>query len=190
MSQTQPSTKPRRFKKANKPLTLKGSKIMAKKRQAQLLVEQKAQKKEVEEKKKESKKKREFPKIPRIIPELPSFSFLQSRAVFKISLKWEIVAVLIILGLLLNWLVIKHLFEVGKDWVVLFSQRQQLSQQIGLWENITKQYPNYRDAYFEGAVLAYRLGNRQKENQFLTQLQLIDPNFPLTQGLEKLRNVE
>lgn len=61
---------------------------------------------------------------------------------------------------------------------------------MNLWENITKQYPNYRDAYFAGALISYQLGDSKKESYFLERLKLIDPNFPLTNTLEKLENIQ
>lgn len=142
---------------------------------------------QVVENKKELSKKREFPNISRFIPDRPSFGMPK---IEKLTLKWGIVVVLAIIGLVLNLIVLQHLFITGKSWIALEEKRQQLSQEMSLWENITKEYPNYRDAYFEGALFAYRLGDSQKKQDFLNKLQLIDPNFPLTQGLEKLQNVE
>jgi len=66
---------------------------------------------------------------------------------------------------------------------------QKLQKDLKTWEAIIQRYPTYRDAYFEAAVLSYRLGDKEKEVLLLTKLQTIDPNFALAQQLEKISGV-
>ena len=128
--------------------------------------------------------KLQFPKIPRIIPEpsvlMPKKSYLQ----------WGLASILIIVALFLNLLALKDLLGVGKNWIAFIADRQHISSQMKLWESITNEYPQYRDAYVEGALYAYRLGDRQKEQYFLQNLELVDPNFPLTKTLGQLMNLQ
>lgn len=121
-----------------------------------------------------------FPKNPRLIPELQgSFSF-----------KYVIIGILVVLGLLLDGWVGVTVYKTFVLWSVLMSQRQKLYNELATWENITTQYPNYRDAYVEGALIAYRLGDSGKEQYFLQNLELLDPNFPLTKSLLKLEQLQ
>lgn len=46
-----------------------------------------------------------------------------------------------------------------------------------LWEGISQKYPTYRDAYFEEALFAYQLGEKQKAWDLVDQALRIDPNF-------------
>lgn len=64
-------------------------------------------------------------------------------------------------------------------------QRLRLHKEMTLWENISQKYPTYRDASFQVAVLAYRLGETQKEKEYLDKTLAIDPNFEPAQNLEK-----
>lgn len=132
--------------------------------------------------------KTQFPKIYRVIPE--RLGKLTTSSVPPMRLKWVLVAVLVVLALFWNWFVFSSLVKVGKNWLVLLEKRQQLANQMAIWESISQKYPTYRDAYVEGAMYAYRLGDRTKEQYFLQQLQLLDPNFPLTKTLEQLMNLQ
>lgn len=73
-----------------------------------------------------------------------------------------------------------------RQWQQAQTERAQLMKDLQTWEGVTKRYSTYRDAYFEAAVLAYRLGKTQKEQEFLQKLRQIDPNFGLAQELEKI----
>lgn len=133
-------------------------------------------------------KRPQFPKISRVIPE--GFGKVTTSSVPPMRLKWVLVAVLVVLALFWNWFVFSSLVKVGKNWLVLLEKRQQLANQMAIWESISQKYPTYRDAYVEGAMYAYRLGDRGKEQYFLQQLQLLDPNFLLTKTLEQLMNLQ
>lgn len=140
-------------------------------------------------------KKPQFPKIPRVIPETTTLlaSIPLSSSSIKPTqghLKWGILIVLIVLGLVWNYLIVTTFAKKFTSWSGLLVKREKLREQMSLWENITKQYPNYRDANVEGEIYAYMLADKGKEQYFLQNLQLLDPNFPLTKTLEQLMNLQ
>lgn len=65
-------------------------------------------------------------------------------------------------------------------------QRMKLSQDLGLWKGIAQKYPTYRDAYFQAAVLAYRLGDMNAERVLIGKTLQLDPNYLPAQNLEKI----
>lgn len=85
-------------------------------------------------------------------------------------------------ALFLSW----QLWNTYTIWHKADEERIEVEKDLLTWENMTQRYPTYRDAYFEAAVAAYRLGQIQKEQEFLQKLQQIDPNFVLTGKLEEI----
>lgn len=71
-------------------------------------------------------------------------------------------------------------------WQSMQQEYRKLQHELTTWENVTKAYPTYRDAYFEAAVLAYRLGKKEKEEMYLQKTLSIDPNFAPALELKKL----
>lgn len=67
----------------------------------------------------------------------------------------------------------------------LISERNMLEEQLRTWENIASHYPTYRDAHFEVAVLAYKLGKRDVMESELKKVLEMDPNFQLALDLQK-----
>lgn len=82
----------------------------------------------------------------------------------------------------LSW----ELWQTWTRWQKVESDYISLKQQLQTWEDVTNRYPTYRDAYFEAAVLAYRLGDRHKEALYLQKVLTIDPNFLPAQQLKNL----
>lgn len=162
----------------------------------EIKVVEKLQKGRVEFKKTErtSRKKKEdikerphFPSISRSIPEV--FNGFPANP-SKFSLKMVFLGVLIVLGVAWNVWVGVGLYKSFVGWSRLLLARGKLYGQMATWENIAQKYPNYRDAYVEGAILAYRLGDKEKEAYFLKNLEILDPNFPLTKSLQQLINLQ
>jgi len=52
-----------------------------------------------------------------------------------------------------------------------------LIHELTYWQNIARQYPNYRDVYFRVANLQYQLGERAEAKKSLDHVLAIDPNF-------------
>ena len=133
----------------------------------------------------------QFPKIYRFIPDFTSRAFHRISS-FKdyLKLKWILLYLFIIVGVVWNVWIGSVFFKDFSTWSHLLLAREILYNQMATWENIAQKYPNYRDAYVEGAMLAYRLGDKQKESYFLHNLQLLDPNFPLTKTYQQLTQLQ
>lgn len=118
---------------------------------------------------KNSKKALQFPSILRTFTEK---YFLASLVSFII------VAIIIIVGLDL-YRNIKQKEEIDKE-------RQEIISKIQYWQGITNKYKDYRDAYFQLAILEYRLGNFKGSKFYLERALVIDPNFDKGRELEKV----
>lgn len=139
-----------------------------------------------------------FPNIFRKIPEQPQKKTLQmpqqlpiaqslSKPKKKFSWKTLFVLFLIVVGLFGNLLVGISFYQKASSYVGLLIARHDLYNQMQLWQNIAQKYPDYRDAYVKGAVLAYELGDSAKEAYFLQQLKLVDPNYTWIKTFEQLQ---
>lgn len=154
------------FKKGKKPLGKTSGKIREKKADVPILG---------------SEKKRsvvQLPKINQVIPvwklKLPSFSLTQAG--------W--VSLLIVGGVFLVW----QLFVLAAVYPTisrLIAERSALEAELRIWQNISSQYPTYRDAHFSSALLAYRLGERNTLEIELKKVLDIDPNFQPALVLQK-----
>lgn len=188
-----PVAKRRFFKRSKKEEVIEKEKLAVEKLQKGGVAFTKIQR--VEKKgKAEMRKRPHFPKFSRSITE-PTINLASNKKELKQKqpqsrLKWVFLVLLIMLGLSLNiWMGIA-LYTSFSNWARLLTAREKLSSEMATWENISQKYPNYRDAYVEGALLAYRLGDNEKEQYFLKNLQLLDPNFPITKSFEQLHQLQ
>lgn len=65
-------------------------------------------------------------------------------------------------------------------------ERIKIAKEIEYWEKTIEKYKDFRDAYFQLAVLNYRLGNFEKAKDYLRRVFELDPNFKEGRDLEKL----
>lgn len=65
-------------------------------------------------------------------------------------------------------------------------ERIKIAKEIEYWEKTIEKYKDFRDAYFQLAVLNYQLGNFEKAKSFLQKTLELDPNFEAARDLEKL----
>ncbi|MBI4100491.1 tetratricopeptide repeat protein [Candidatus Microgenomates bacterium] len=65
-------------------------------------------------------------------------------------------------------------------------ERVKIAKEIEYWEKTIEKYKDFRDAYFQLAVLNYRLGELEKAKPFLQKTLELDPNFEEGRELEKL----
>lgn len=65
----------------------------------------------------------------------------------------------------------------------IVEKRANLEQELNAWEHIARQYPTYRDANFQVAILAYQLKNTNLEREYTEKTLAIDPNFEPAQKL-------
>ena len=63
---------------------------------------------------------------------------------------------------------------------------RKIRQEISFWEKIIKEKPDYRDAYFQLAVLYYQIGQKGEVGKYLQKTLDLDPNFAPAKRLEKL----
>src|SRR5579883_581176 len=104
------------------------------------------------------------PKIPQVITEplLPVTSRFQNESV----LFWVVllgIAIIILISLAGCLVLVREALRMSQ----VISQRMTLRQEMKLWEDISNKYPTYRDADFQVAILAYRLGDVVKEGEYL-----------------------
>ena len=68
--------------------------------------------------------------------------------------------------------------------------RQEIVSSILYWERVIDRYKDYRDGYFQLAVLEYRLTNFERSRDYLDKALTIDPNFEKGRMLEQILNTK
>lgn len=63
-------------------------------------------------------------------------------------------------------------------------ERARIGKEIKFWQSTVDRFPNYRDAYFELALLHYQLKDFGKARKYLGQTLKLDPNFKEAHVLE------
>jgi len=56
-------------------------------------------------------------------------------------------------------------------------QHVQLTRELAYWQDVARQYPNYRDVLFRIASLQYELGQKNEAQKTLQKVLSLDPNF-------------
>lgn len=117
-------------------------------------------------------KRVEFPQIIRKIP-----------ATFS----WRtIVALLIVSIVLFQTILFAHfLYRDYMDLQVRQAQKNEIEAEIVKWKEVARERPDYRDAYFELALLNYRLERFAQARFYLRKVFELDPNFEAGRELEK-----
>lgn len=54
------------------------------------------------------------------------------------------------------------------------------------WERVVAKYPDYRDGYYQLAIIEYSLGNKEQAKYYLVKTFEIDANFEEGKELEKI----
>lgn len=132
----------------------------------------------------EKKKKQEFPNISLGITEKVG----NIRITPPKHVSWKMGGFLLFFLTVLGLSVWQGTIVVEKGLLLkdVVAKRSVLMQEMKLWEGIATKYPGYRDAYFQAAVLAYRLGDREKETLYLSKAMEIDPNYLPAKNLERI----
>ena len=127
----------------------------------------------------------QFPRIFRIIPEDKIFKKTPtSKPLFYIISGFVLtVSIMLILGILIILVSFHNNLRFAAN---LIFQRQELQNKIYFWQSIANEYDGYKDAYFQIAVLEYRLGNLQEAKQANNKALLLDPNFEEAKKLDRL----
>jgi|SRR5579872_4436978 len=102
---------------------------------------------------------------------------------------WKMVGFIVFFSIILGLSIWQGIVAIQKSLVLkeVVAQRVALAKQMSLWDSIAAQYPGYRDAYFQAAILAYRLGDKTDENAYLEKALEIDPNYEPAKNLERLQ---
>lgn len=138
----------------------------------------------------------QFPNIYRIITEnvtLQKLVKLEFRLLNQSKYKKEITyflslivfVVVILLSVGISVLAIKLYQEINL-YSKTISQRQAMQKKINFWLSFTQKYEGYKDAYFQIALLEYRLGNFEKSRYHNKKALLLDPGFEDAKNLEVL----
>jgi|SRR5579859_6674970 len=103
-----------------------------------------------------------------------------------ITEKWFLLSLLsgVLLGSIIILSVIIH--TRGEEKQILEQKRAIIQKEIIFWQENTRKYPGYRDAYFQLALLEYQLGNSQFSQDYLNKVISLDPNFDKARQLEKI----
>ena len=56
-------------------------------------------------------------------------------------------------------------------------KKVQLVQELHYWQDVARQFANYRDVHFRIATIQYQLGDTQSARKSLEKVLSIDPNF-------------
>jgi len=122
-----------------------------------------------------------FPRIYRFITEAPVFKHLG-----RLQKKFILAG---FLSLLFISAIIYVFFDLYRNLAYkerLEKERDLIINQIKKWHSVAEKHKGYRDAYFQIALLEYRLGNFDKSREYLTKTLLLDPNYKEGKELESL----
>lgn len=116
---------------------------------------------------KETFKPFKFPNISRIFP----------------VLLWSWVTFILFLIVILAGVDFYQNYKKNEE---LLIQREETLERINYWQGVVLKYKDYRDGYFQLAVLEYNLQNFEKAKAHLQKVFELDPNFEEGRELEKL----
>lgn len=135
------------------------------------------------------KKHHKLPKIYRFITDCFVASFLKSR---KHRLKKTVkIFSLASVGMAMLFLFGVSTYDLYSNYQSkkkIDLERQEVISKIGKWEEIINKYKDYRDGYFQLAILEYRLRNFDKAKFYLKKTLDLDPNFEKGRDFEKILN--
>ncbi len=134
----------------------------------------------------ESGKKRQFPNIYRIITERLTFRLLWrpklgKLALFVLASISILISLVLVVGIVVFAVII---YQNLNQTVQINNQRQNLQGKANFWQSISNKYDGYKDAYFQKALLEYKLGQIDKAKEDNLKALLLDPNFDDAKKLE------
>lgn len=101
---------------------------------------------------------------------------------------WRLVIILLIVSLILLNLIRfgQNLYSTYQEAQVKQGEKRAIEAEIVKWEKVVKERSNYRDAYFELAVLTYKLNRIEETKRYLNKVFELDPNYQPARELERL----
>lgn len=67
-------------------------------------------------------------------------------------------------------------------------QKEKIQSEIILWQDIANKFTGYKEAYYQLAVLEYRLGEIEKSKYYIEKSLYLDPNFDKAMEFKKILN--
>jgi tetratricopeptide (TPR) repeat protein len=134
----------------------------------------------------DSGKKRQFPNIYRFITERLSFKLSWHPKLSRITIL-VLASASILISLVLVVGIVIFAVQTSQDFgqaMQINNQRQDLQGKANFWQSIIDKYDGYKDAYFQKALLEYRLGQIDKAKADNSKALLLDPNFTDAKKLE------
>lgn len=141
-------------------------------------------------------KVKEFLKIFRVITEnkfLKSFLALINKFSKYLSsnpkLKKLTIITYILFVVLLVTIIVFSSIDIYRNFQTLKNvnlKRDELTQNIQLWQSIAEKYPGYKDAYFKIALMEYQIGNYKLAKEYVEKTLMLDPNFGNARTLKKI----
>lgn len=145
---------------------------------------------------KNKKKTSQFPNIYRFITE--SKLFKNTKKV-EFKLIWQskhhkylyyFLAFLSVLTTLIFFLGIimftSSFYQKAAEYRNISLERKNTEEKINFWKSIANKYEGYKDAYFQIALLEFRLGNIKNALEYNKKALLLDPNFEDSKKLQIL----
>jgi tetratricopeptide (TPR) repeat protein len=138
----------------------------------------------------ESGKKPQFPNI---------YRFITERLVFRLSWRPKLskpaVLVLALISILISLVLVVGIavftvqaYQNFNQTLQINNQRQTLQGKANFWQAISDKYDGYKDAYFQKALLEYKLGQIDEAKLDNQKALLLDPNFTDAKKLEVILN--
>ncbi len=81
-----------------------------------------------------------------------------------------------------------HVSQSLQQQTIIKKQKDRVVYELSFWQQVINSHPDYRDAYFEVAILEYRLGDTISSKGYLQKAMSLDPNFEKGKELEKVLN--
>lgn len=149
-----------------------------------------------------SEPKHEFPKNTRSITEsaltkhrqsyvrqlqLRAIRILKKLKIGKEAIFWTSVGIACVLLVLV-------IFQAQSLWTHSQEKKQkeqgraELMRQEAYWQGVVDKYQDYRDGYYNIALLAYRLGEDSRAEEYIQKALDLDPNFKQGKELEVIIN--
>ena len=123
--------------------------------------------------------KMKFPKIYRF------FTEKRKREVLK-ALKTQVFIFAFLASLLFILIFSLDLLNNIRKEKQITEVRRELEKEAKVWQEIANKYQGYKDAYFQLALIQYKLGNFDRAKYYLSKALFIDPNFKEARKLQKI----
>lgn len=102
--------------------------------------------------------------------------------------EWRVVIASFIAGVVVMAIGVAA-FDSYQNYAVLLAEKEKRAEllgEVGKWEKIVAEYPDYRDAHFTLALLYYQVQDKGRSSYHLDQSLKIDPNFAKGRELREL----